>query len=269
MKLSFRSAEMRSLMAEIKTAYEDELGGVSATIGYDERYRTSVRVHLIGDTARLTLYSQTAFMGSDGPGNAVPDPDKVIATVPANASAIVKAVKSAISGNDTLSRYAKPKDFEWNLGRDTKRTLGLNTENAQKALDWRSLPRDVWEAKWIKPPAAAPLKVFDGMKLDDLVVELRKHGVSLSDRPARWAGSSDRWFGYKLLDAKVTRMVNLLTASFPSSVKMQYGPAFYLDYQHARDGDGFSVAKSFQWDMAAKPRPVRMNIIVLAASPRH
>lgn len=255
--------EIRSLLAEMKIASGDEIGSLYATIGEDNRYWSRVSAKKNGDTVTITISGGTAFMGSDGPGGSVPDPDKLIATVPANGPAVVKALKAAISKDDTLSRYGKLKNFEWHLGRDSKRTLGLNAENAQKAIDYRNLPWDVWDAKWVKPPPAAPLKVKDGLTLNDLADDLRRNGVALSEKPARWAGKSDRYFGYKLLDTKTTRLVNLMNASFPVSQKGPQGLSFYMDYQHRVDGDGFFLVKSHQWDMDAKPRPVKMNIYVL------
>lgn len=255
--------ELRSLMADMRVAYEDEIGSLYATIGGDSRYWTRISAKKIGDSVKIVISGATAFMGSDGPGGSVPDDDKVIGTVPANGSAVVKALKSAISRDDTLSRYGKLKDFEWHLGRDTKRVLGLNTENAQKAIDYRDLPWDVWEAKWVKPPPAAPLKVKDGLTLNELAEDLRRNGVALSEKPARWAGKSDRYFGYKLMDAKTTRLVNLMNASFPMALKGPQGLYFYMDYQHKADDNGFFLVKSHQWDMDAKPRPVKMNIYVL------
>lgn len=252
-----------TILAGTKTAYDDEIGSLYTTIGGDNRYWSRVSAKKIGDKVTITISGATAFMGSDGPGGSVPDEDKVIATVPANGSAVVKALKDAISRDSTLSRYGKLKDFEWHLGRDSKRTLGLNTENAQKAIDYRDLPWDVWEAKWVKPPPAAPLKVRDGLTLNELAEELRRNGVELSEKPARWAGKSDRYFGYKLMDAKTTRIVNLLTASFPVALKNTSGLMFYMDYQHRQEDNGFFLVKSHQWDMDAKPRPVKMNIYVL------
>lgn len=244
-----KTPELRAMLARLKTSYNDTLGHISATVGADSRYRTSLNVSISGSNAVLTISGSTAFMGSDGPGGSVPDPEKVVDTVPANAPSIVKAIKQAISEDGTLSRYAKLKDFQWSLAGSRLDLRGVNAENAQKALDWRVMDWDMWELKWTKPAAPAPLNVSTHMHLSDLAAQLKRHGVSIGDDYVK-LGSRD---GYVIADLPPKKAMDLLGKSFPIFKKRSWGFSYYLTYEDEQDEAGFHL---FQTELRLPTRKI-------------
>lgn len=232
-----KNPELRAMMGRIKRATGEDIGSIYATIGFDNRYWTRLTVYLVGDTAVLKIASASAFMGSDGPGGSVDDPSKVVATVPANGPAIVKALKAAISLDDTLKRYAKLKDFSWTLRGARVDVKGLNAENAQKAVDWVLMDRHMWDVKWTQSAGPAPLKVEEHTKLSDIAAQLKHHGVNIGDAFIKVQGRD----GFLIMDSPPKKASDLLSKSFPITKKRSWGASYYLSYEAEEDDAGIHL----------------------------
>lgn len=93
-----------------------KIGEISATIGLDERYRTTLDVLTDGERCQLRIRECGAVGGIDGPGESFDAGTHVVDMLPARAGLLARAIRNAVAGNLVLAEYGKLKDFEWRIG---------------------------------------------------------------------------------------------------------------------------------------------------------
>ena len=154
----------------LKIATGPLLGEITAHIGGDTRYGTSIQVYIEGNSVGILKSSWSAFMGSDGPGGSVHDESLWERGLPLDGRIVVRAIQDIWKKDLILSRYGKFKDFSWQhpYDRYAKGFRGLTVENAQKVLDGQIMTEDVWKAKVLKPaiqdiPSIKPLPFSKSM----------------------------------------------------------------------------------------------------------